>query len=115
MKPKNSKDHNVQDNMVKIEVGSEADTSELTVRKCYYQWINHNKVFKPQLAGEQHKSRDIQKDSLRCYLIYIPFIIKKLLVEIVKEESYDTDKVGTFLIYKIMLLHLGSRMLVNED
>lgn len=52
---------------------------------------------------------------MRCYLIYIPIAIKKLLVQIASEKDYDADKVGTFLIHKVMLLHLGARMLLNAD
>jgi hypothetical protein len=59
-----------------FEAGPQNDSTESLIFICYHNWLANNKTNKisPEYAGSNlvYKYRDIQKDSMRCYLLYIP-------------------------------------------
>ena len=65
-------------NNVSEQIGLDKDPSEYLIRKCYFQWINSDKSFN----NKNMNYKQIQKDSMRCYLIYHTIAIKKYLVQI---------------------------------
>jgi hypothetical protein len=92
-------------------MGTASDISELSVFQCYYQWVDNDKHFKPPQSGDEYQCRTVQKDSMRCYIIYLFILIKKYLVGVSNEKDFDPAKVGDFILYKLMLAQLGSRTL----
>lgn len=104
-----------KDNIVEsIIAGPLNDKSELLILKCYLNWIQNDKSFKlPSqfLTNElKYKFRDIQKDSLRCYLIYIPIQIIRYISQVasLKKEDFNKDEVFVYIITKVKLLKFGS-------
>lgn len=57
---------------------------------------------------------------MRSYLLYLLTLIKKYLVQLADgcasgKTTFNPESVSKFLIYKLMLLHLGARMLLPSD
>jgi hypothetical protein len=59
---------------------------------CYYNWARHNKHFKV-IGNETYNYRNIQKDSMRCYLLYIPLSIKRYLIHVcdLPKEEFNAE------------------------
>ena len=113
---KKSRDYTKEiENKFDFEFGSANDISELSVFQCYFQWVDNDKAFKPPQSGDEFQCRTVQKDSMRCYIIYLFVLIKKFLVGISQAKEFDPVKVGNFVLYKLMLAHLGSRTLPPSD
>jgi len=99
--------------------GPENDTSELLVFMCYYAWKRNGSKFTmdEKYKAEMYNYRDIQKDSMRCYLLYIPIHIAKYLVDISAKPKaqVNADEVFEFVIYKLKLLKFGLQTLLSND
>ena len=59
-------------------------------------------------------------DAMRSYLMYILIQIRKYLVQIAdgcmsNKTEFNPENVSKFLIYQLMLVQLGSRMLHTSD
>lgn len=88
------------------------------VLKCYLNWEDNGRNFNlpPEYISTEwkYKYRDIQKDSLRCFLIYIPIQIVRYL-NTLKPDSINKDEVTEFVLTKIKLLRFGNMMLAAND
>lgn len=98
--------------------GPSNDPSELLVLKCFLNWEENGRNFNlPQeyCSPEwKYKYRDIQKDSLRCFLIYIPIQIIRHLNQL-KKDAINKDELAVYIVTKIKLLRFGCRMLNGND
>jgi len=104
-----------------ILAGAQNDPSEELVLICFQNYLNNEKCFKlPQhytTSDTKYKYRDIQKDSLRCFLIYIPIQILSYLRHLssLKKEEIKKEEVFRYVITKAKLLKFGTIMLTNTD
>ena len=85
-------------------------------------WVNSNSNFKMPTQYEnqpdmKYRYRDIQKDSLRCFLLYIPMQIIRHIqyLSTLKRDDINKDEVFTYIMTKVKLLRFGVRMLVAND
>ena len=98
-----------------LEFIEKQDVHEQLILQCYKHWVKNSKTFKllPDTL-ENYQYRNIQKDSMRCYLLYITVQIKQYICK-VSPENLNVEEVSTFLIKKLKLLKFGAKMLTAND
>lgn len=93
----------------------EDSSTETLVYICYNNWIKSGKSFvQPHDCIEKYNFKSIQKDSMRCYLLYIPVQIRAFICQI-QQDNFDAGQITNFLIQKLKLLKFGIRMLEVND
>ena len=67
---------------------------------CYDNFMRNNETFELK-DGQVYNYRNIQKDSIRCLLIYITIVMKKFILE--NKES-PKEKNQSYIIKNLLLL-----------
>jgi hypothetical protein len=84
---------------------------------CFHHYVKNGQTFSVEDALEDYAYRRIQKDSVRCLLLYLPITMKRYLVDVCKRpaESVVPSEVGQNLIRKMKLIKFALYMLNPND
>jgi hypothetical protein len=104
-----------------FEYGPEKDPSEILIFIAYNNWARNDRDFKQDpnnnVTDWKYVYRDISKDSLRCYLLYMPMHLVKYLAHQSQKpkDSLDKSECFNYIIFKMKLLKFGIQMLNKSD
>lgn len=79
---------------------------------CNEHFKTNNETFD---VNDGSKYRNIQKDSMRCLLLYISMAIKKFIFDTNSNKDVQPDFVFKYMIRHFKLLKLGVEMLKPSD
>ena len=86
---------------------------------CYHNFVNNSYTLYLNVKSktEKYNYRDIQKDSVRCLLIFMTINLKKYLLEIYQKPAKEVspDDVRWTVITTTKVLKFGLNMLHATD
>ena len=90
----------------------------MTLFICFHHYKNSKETFyQGESAVEMYNYKSVQRDSMRCLLLFLPISIKAYLIEIIKTpaDKVVPAQVSQFVLKQMKLIKFAMVMLFPSD